>query len=74
MGECMPISPRGEGWYRESMLLDDITPKLAREVLDYGVHDLLTKVLTVGAPHVRVPKKLPNPPQLQAWIRSLEKG
>jgi hypothetical protein len=74
MGECMSISPRGENWYRESMVLDNVTPRLARQTLAYGVRDLLVKVLTVGAPGVKVPKTLPNPPQLQVWIRSLEKG
>jgi len=72
-GECMLISPRGEGWYRESMLLDNVTPKIAREILEYGVKDLLTKVLTVCAPGIAVPKKLPNPPALQLFIESLEK-
>jgi hypothetical protein len=72
-GECMLISPRGEGWYRESMLLDGVTPRIAREVLEFGVKDLLTKVLTVCAPRIAVPKKLPNPAALQKFIESLEK-
>ncbi len=72
-GECMLISPRGEGWYRESMLLDDVSPRMAQNILQFGVKDLLTKVLTVCAPGTKVPQKLPNPPQLQAWIKSLEK-
>jgi len=71
-GECMLLSPRGEGWYRESMLLDGVTPKIAREVLEFGVKDLLTKVLTVCAPGTAVPKKLPIPPVLQKLIDSLE--
>ena len=72
-GECMLVSPRGEGWYRESMLLDEVTPKAAKEILAFGVMDLLKKVLVVCAPGTKLPKKLPNPPQLQAWIKSLEK-
>lgn len=72
-GDCMLVSPRGEGWYRESLLLDNVTPKIAREILEYGVKDLLTKVLTVCSPGTAVPKKLPTPPELQAFIQSLEK-
>jgi hypothetical protein len=71
-GACMLMAPKGEGWYRESMLLDDVTPKIAKEVLDYAVRDLLTKVLTVAAPEAVIPKKLPNPPALQTFIQSLE--
>ena len=71
-GDCMLVSPRGEGWYRECLLLDDITPKIAREVLEFGVKDLLTKVMTVCAPGVKVPKKLPTPPALQTYLQSLE--
>jgi hypothetical protein len=71
-GECMLISPRGEGWYRESMLLDNISPKAAQDILHFGVKDLLTKVLTVCSPGTKLPQKLPTPPALQEWIRSLE--
>ena len=73
-GDCMLVSPRGEGWYRECLLLDNVTPKIAREVLEFGVKDLLTKVMTVCAPGVKVPKKLPNPPALQTYLQSLEAG
>jgi hypothetical protein len=55
------------------MLLDGVTPKIAREVLEFGVKDLLTKVLTVCAPGTAVPKKLPIPPALQKFIESLER-
>ncbi len=71
-GQCMPISPRGEGWHRESMLLDNVTPKIAKELLEFGVKDLLTKVLPVFAPSASVPKTLPNSAELQKYIQSLE--
>lgn len=72
-GECMLISPKGEGWYRETMVLNDVTPKIAREILEFGVRDILTKVLTVCAPGAAIPRKLPSPGKLQEYIRSLEK-
>ena len=72
-GECMLISPKGEGWYRETMVLNSVTPRIAQEILDYGVRDLLTKVLTVCAPGTTIPKKLPNPRELQTFIQGLEK-
>lgn len=71
-GACMLMTPKGEGWYRESMLLDGVTPEIAKELLDYAVRDLLTKVLTVAAPEAVIPKRLPNPPALQTFIQSLE--
>lgn len=70
-GACMLISPRGEGWYRESLMLEDVTPKMAREILEFGVMDLVKKVLTVCAPGAPLPKKLPTPPALQKYIESL---
>ena len=73
-GSCMLMTPKGEGWYREIMLLDDVTPKIAKEILDHAVRDLLMKVLTVSAPEVVIPKRLPNPPALQTFIQSLENG
>jgi hypothetical protein len=68
----MLMAPKGEGWYRESILLDNVTLKIAKEILDYAVRDLLTKVLTVAAPEAVIPKKLPNPPALQTFILLLE--
>jgi hypothetical protein len=70
-GECMLIAPKGEGWYRESMLLYDVTPTMAKELLQFGVADLVKKVLTVCAPGAKMPKKLPNPPQLSRYISDL---
>ena len=72
-GECMLISPKGEGWYRETMVLNNVTPRNARAILEFGVRDLLTKVMTVCAPGAKVPKVMPNPQKLQEYIRSLEK-
>jgi len=69
--ECMFVSPPGEGWYRDSMLLTGATPKVAREVMAFGVRDLLKKVLTVCAPTEPLPKELPNPPALEKQIDSL---
>lgn len=68
---CMLMAPRGEGWYRDTMLLDNVTPKMAREILEFGVMDLVKKVLTVCAPGAPLPKKLPTPPALQKYIESL---
>jgi hypothetical protein len=72
-GECMLISPKGEGWYRETMVLTAVTPRIAGEILEYGVKDLLTKVLTVCAPGAKIPKPLPGSRKLEEYIRSLEK-
>jgi hypothetical protein len=72
-GDCMLISPKGEGWYRESLLLDNSTPRIAKTIVQFAVRDLLKKVLTVAAPEAVIPKKLPDPQQLQRFIRSLEK-
>lgn len=68
---CFAVTPPGEGWYRESLLLEKVTPRAARQLVEFGVRDLLTKVLTVCAPTVKLPKKMPTPPELQKFIHHL---
>lgn len=67
------FSPKGKGWYRETMILKAVTPRIAREIVEFGVRDLLTKVLTVCAPGARIPRAIPGPRKLQEYIRSMEK-
>jgi len=69
---CGPMTPQGNGWYRESTLLvENAAPKTMQALLDYSVNDLVKTVLVVCAPGVKMPAKLPNPPALQKWLESL---
>ncbi len=69
---CGLLTPPGDGWYRESVLLiDEAVPKAVRNILEFSVMDLVKTVLTVCAPDARLPAKLPNPPALQKWLESL---
>ena len=35
---CSPMTPRGDGWYREStLLIEDATPKMAQDILEFSV-------------------------------------
>ena len=66
--ECGAITPRGDGWYRENMLVAKASPKTAQESLEFSVMDLVKTVLAVCAPQVKMPAKLPNPPAMQKWL------
>ena len=69
--DCSPITPRGDGWYRENMLIDKASPRNIRDTLEFSVRDLVKTVLYVCAPEARMPAKLPNPPAMQKWLASL---
>jgi hypothetical protein len=69
---CGPMTPRGDGWYRENvLLLEKATAKAVQDILAFSVTDLVKTVLYVCAPDAKIPAKLPNPPAMQKWLESL---
>lgn len=68
---CGPITPRGDGWYKENMLITKASPKNIQAVLEYSVMDLVKTVLYVCAPEAKMPAKMPAPPAMQKWLESL---
>ncbi len=69
---CGSMTPQGDGWHREStLLLENAAPRIVQALLEHSVANLVKKVLSVCAPGVRMPAKLPNPPALQKWLESL---
>jgi hypothetical protein len=68
---CGPITPRGDGWYRENMLIMKASPRNIQEALEFSVTDLVKTVLYVCAPDAKMPEKLPTPPAMEAWLNSL---
>ena len=67
---CSAITPKGDGWYRESMLVTGASQKDVQAVLEFSVHDLVKTVLYVCAPQAKMPATLPSPPALQKWLDS----
>jgi len=69
---CGPLTPRGDGWYRENtLLIAAASPKEVRQILDFSVMDLVKTVLTVCAPDAKIPAVLPNPLAMQKYLESL---
>ncbi len=69
---CVPLTPPGDGWYRENaLLIDEASPKAIQQLLEYSVKDLVQTVLTVCAPDAKIPAKLPSPPAMQKLLESM---
>jgi hypothetical protein len=69
---CAPMTPRGDGWYRETtLLIDQASPKIVQRILEFSVMDLVKTVLAVCAPDAKLPAKLPEPPALQQYLESM---
>jgi len=66
--DCGPITPRGDGWYRENMFITEASPKNIKETLEFSVLDLVKTVLYVCAPDAKIPSQMPNPRELQNWL------
>ena len=69
--DCSSITPQGDGWYRENMIIMKASPRNIQEAVEFSVIDLVKTVLYVCAPEVKIPEKLPNPAALQTWLDSL---
>ncbi|HXY54281.1 MAG TPA: hypothetical protein VEM40_06395 [Nitrospirota bacterium] len=69
---CGPMSPHGDGWYRENaLMIDEASPRAIEQILEFSVKDLIQTVMTVCAPEAKLPDKLPNPPAMQKFLESL---
>ena len=69
---CSPITPRGDGWYRENpLLIQDATPRDIQSILDFSVMDLVKTVLQVCAPDAKLPARVPSPPDMQKYLESM---
>jgi len=68
---CSGIVPRGDGWYREVLLIESATESLLEEIIRYAPVHLLKKIdramiLGEGMPDTLLPSD-----ELQAFIESL---
>ena len=70
---CADIAPRGEKWYHEDLLIENMSPKVAQELLRFGIEMLVNKVLSVCFPGSRLPGFFPEPRELQSHLDSLKR-
>ncbi len=68
---CGDISPREDGWYRESLVLENVSKGFLRELLRFSVTSLLQRVLPVCRPGLKLPAFFPDPGKLQAYLEAL---
>ena len=66
--DCSSITPKGDGWYRDNMLITKAMPKNIQKILEFSVFDLVKTVMVVCAPDAKIPEILPNPKKLQQWL------
>lgn len=63
---------RGDGWYQENaLLIEDASPEIAREILEFSAGDLVRTVLTACRPDVEVPAGSLDPVAMQRFLESL---
>ncbi|HTG00716.1 MAG TPA: hypothetical protein VK654_09040 [Nitrospirota bacterium] len=61
----------GDGWYQEkALLIEDASPQVARDILEFGARDLVQTILTACQPDVTVPPGL-DPAATQNLLESL---
>ncbi len=64
-------SGRGDGWYQENaLLIENASPKVVEEILEFSARDLVQTVLTACHPEVTVPAESLDPAAMQRFLES----
>ena len=68
---CGDTSPREDGWYRESMVLEKVSKGFLQELLRFSVTSLLQRVLPVWRPGLKLPAFSPIPGSSKRILKRL---
>ena len=68
--ECSGLSPAGETWYTELLLIENSPELFAEEIIRYGVKKLLESIFTACRLQAEIPDQLPDPEELQLFIEA----
>ncbi len=70
-GDCAGIAPTSGGWYSERLLLEKAPESFAEEVINYGVINLVKKIIKACTLMDAAPEILVEPDELQSFLESL---
>ncbi len=60
------------GWYQEdALLIEDASPRVAQEILEFSARDLVQTILTASRPDVTFPAGTLDPDAMQRYLESL---
>lgn len=67
-----PAGEQGDGWYQENdLLIENASPEVVQEILEFSVRDLVQTILTASRPDVTVPVGSQAPEAMQRFLESL---
>ncbi len=70
-GNCAGIAPTSGGWYSERLLMENAPESFAEEVINYGVINLVKKIIKACTLQDVAPETLLQPAELQAFLEGL---
>ncbi|MBF0557953.1 MAG: hypothetical protein HQL08_04135 [Nitrospirae bacterium] len=70
-GGCAGIAPSNGGWYSERLLIEDAPPSFPDEVINYGVVNLVKKIIKACTFPDQAPETLLKPDELQEFLGAL---
>lgn len=70
-GHCAGIAPTMDTWFAYPMMIKDMTPSFAKEVLEYCPLTFLKKLSNACRLDFQLPDKTPGPDELQSFIEAL---
>ncbi len=61
----------GDGWYQQNdLLIEDASPEVVQEILEFSARDLVQTILTATHPDVKVPAGSLDPEAMQRFLES----
>ena len=62
----------GDGWYQQNdLLIEDASPEMVQEILEFGARDLVQTILTATHPDVKVPAGSLDPKSMQSFLETV---
>ncbi|MFN3740520.1 MAG: hypothetical protein ACK4TF_07610 [Thermodesulfovibrionales bacterium] len=69
---CPDVMNKGDDlWYTESFMIEDCSPELASEVINYAVLSLLKKIFTALMLDEKIPERLTEPFEMENYLENL---
>jgi len=68
---CEDVVPVDNGWYRETLIIENAPPSFPGEVINHAVLALMEKIVRAGMLDTEIPRELPPPDEFQTFIEAL---
>ncbi|MGC2064401.1 MAG: hypothetical protein WA610_15635, partial [Thermodesulfovibrionales bacterium] len=68
---CDGIAPTQEAWYAEPLQIENADNLSPEEIINFGIRNLLQRVVTCTRLSYEIPETIPSPAELQVYLEEM---